>query len=617
MPTLLVVTLLCLSAVRGLASTPTARDGILAASEPVPIPPGSNFATYLGSIQRTGSVTQEEILNQSNASSVHLLWETAVGSPITSEAVTQNDSVFFGAQNGNEYALNTLSGKTEWHAPLGQDSSDPACGGGALGVSSTATTSGSKIYVSGPGYGLVALNASGDLLWNATLGGTPAEGFYDWSSPLLYNGEVYVGIASECGRPAVLSGLAAFSTKTHAEVGSFDTSAPDQNGSSVMGSPALNPATNALFLTTGNRYGNNTSVYSDAVIELNATTLALVHGWQIPSPAAIADGGFGGTPTLIASNGANAMVVAADQNGTIYALYQSNFSLAWSQAICCSTNNADDMSAAWGGGQLYVIIPGSFVNGTVENSSIRDLYPSNGTTRWSVDLRGTTPGARAAPLWVNGVVVVPDGSSLLFLNGQNGSLDHQFNATGDFDVPPSVARGEVYAGSSDGTLYAFDVALNATASDSEPTGPTPLDEMFDVTATGGLPPYTYVWQFGDGGTAAVSDPAHVFERAGNYSVFVNVTDAAGNVTVSRETVSVTAGPPATAPAKGTGPFSKLIKYALVGAAALVIAVVALYWWVHRRPPAGSDRPSTATAGPTTTATPEPDPSAEAPAPLAG
>ena len=80
---------------------------------------------------------------------------------------------------------------------------------------------------------------------------------------------------------------------------------------------------------------------------------------------------------------------------------------------------------------------------------------------------------------------------------------------------------------------------------------------------------------------------------------------------------IAAGPPATAPAKGTGPFSKLIKYALVGAAALVIAVVALYWWVHRRPPAGSDRPSTATAGPTTTATPEPDPSAEAPAPLAG
>jgi len=61
-------------------------------------------------------------------------------------------------------------------------------------------------------------------------------------------------------------------------------------------------------------------------------------------------------------------------------------------------------------------------------------------------------------------------------------------------------------------------------------GDTSQTFAFMATATGGVPPYTFAWNFGDG-TPEVTGNAvtHQFARPGDYTVIVTVTDSTGNV----------------------------------------------------------------------------------------
>ncbi len=47
---------------------------------------------------------------------------------------------------------------------------------------------------------------------------------------------------------------------------------------------------------------------------------------------------------------------------------------------------------------------------------------------------------------------------------------------------------------------------------------------FVSTTTGGTPPYTYLWDFGDGTTSTLVSPTHVFASAGPYTVTLTVND---------------------------------------------------------------------------------------------
>jgi hypothetical protein len=50
---------------------------------------------------------------------------------------------------------------------------------------------------------------------------------------------------------------------------------------------------------------------------------------------------------------------------------------------------------------------------------------------------------------------------------------------------------------------------------------------FDAEATGGVPPYSYEWTFGDGGTSSAEDPTHCYDGGGTFNWEVTVTDACG------------------------------------------------------------------------------------------
>jgi PKD repeat protein len=69
--------------------------------------------------------------------------------------------------------------------------------------------------------------------------------------------------------------------------------------------------------------------------------------------------------------------------------------------------------------------------------------------------------------------------------------------------------------------------LKVTGAAAPRQGDPPLSVAFTSTAKGAKPPYTYLWDFGDGTTAATPSANHTFASAGAYDCTLEVTDSEG------------------------------------------------------------------------------------------
>lgn len=69
-----------------------------------------------------------------------------------------------------------------------------------------------------------------------------------------------------------------------------------------------------------------------------------------------------------------------------------------------------------------------------------------------------------------------------------------------------------------------------SVSASPTSGEIPLTVDFDVEVSGGTPPYSYNWNFDDGGSSTDKNPSHDYLLPGIFSPTVVVSDAAGHVT---------------------------------------------------------------------------------------
>jgi polyvinyl alcohol dehydrogenase (cytochrome) len=309
--------------------------------------------------------------------------------------------VFAGSETGVFYALRESTGKVIWRRTLDYQAvgNNGACTN-AHGITGTATvaadprTGRATVYVPGARY-LYALDAAtGALRWKALVGAPGSESvvgaYYNYSSPTVTNGLVYIGVSSSCDAPFVRGGIQVFSQRTGGLRHSFWTVPSGVVGASVWSSVAADGSW--AYVTTGDpRYHGLHPFHAYSFLRLDARTLALRGSWRLDLPQA-ADLDFGSSPTLFygtVGGRPTALVGACNKNGLYYALRRDalNRGPVWSVQVGAAAHTQQGMclaSAVWNArsDELYLAGNATTVNGQLYYGSVREVNPGTGATRW-------------------------------------------------------------------------------------------------------------------------------------------------------------------------------------------------------------------------------------------
>lgn len=458
------VAIVLLVVVAALASNPATTAS--ANSKPSTVSAG--WPTYLHDNARSGFQPSDPAINPGSVGSLAPEWIFRANDTISSQAVAANGLIYWGSWDGLEHATNQVTGSDTWSTYLG-DETNVNCSPPHLGVASTATVASIKIngttkpvlFVGGGNGSYYALDANtGRVIWSRSFG-SPQQGYFAWSSPAIYNGSIYVGIASIGDCPLVPGELVKLNAANGTQQAVFSATPPGCPGAGIWSSPTIDQSTGDVYVTTGTDGGGfcgQPEPYAQAVLQLTRN-LSLISAWKPPQSEQVIDGDFGGTPTLFSAaiNGTTRQLVgAANKNGIYYAFNRASLASGpvWeSQPI--STSGDTIASSAWDGNRLYIAGHNTVINGTSCESNIRAIDPGTGAFLWSDCLSGG--GANGAVTAIPGVVFEGLGSILYAVDATSGQVLFQFQDTSFhwFYSPAMVSDGALYIGNSDGNLYKF------------------------------------------------------------------------------------------------------------------------------------------------------------------
>lgn len=444
---------------------------------------GSNgdWPMFMGDITRSGMNTNETLITPATASTLHYSWMFTTGGPVVSSPVIVNGIMYIGSWDGYEYAINVSTRQLVWKQFLGITQQKKLCYGKSVGVTATAAVQNNVLYVGGGDGNLYALNtADGSVIWKTLLGLPP---YYNYSSPLLYNNRVYIGLASYCDPPYTHGKMLAFNTSDGSLAASVDLVPVGQTGATVWSSPAVDATTNTIYVTTGNNGSKSTTAQplSEAIVALDATTLTVKDHWQIPLSQQVLDSDFGATPTIFDWNGQQ-YVSALNKNGVYYAWNRTDLAAGpvWEQIMSGNSNlvQGDNVSpSCYNNGILYAASAGGTFNGTAYGGSLSAFNVATGTASWTVHMLGAT----VAPVTcLNGLIIDNQSNVVEVRNAATGAILFRHALPKRIEGASVVSNGVLYVPCYDGNIYAF-------ALSSSPTPTTAFQDNFDSYTPGPLP----------------------------------------------------------------------------------------------------------------------------------
>ena len=261
--------------------------------------------------------------------------------------------------------------------------------------------------------------ANGAVSWSVPTGST-SSGYYNWSSPAALNGFAYVGIASRCDMPLVQGKLLRVNLATHQIANVWKVVADGQLGGTIWTSPVVDAGRNAVFVTTGNRAYDSTGDsqrYAEALVSVDATTLAIKGSWSLPLSDPTPDADWGTSPTLFTDSQGSDLVSAANKNGILYAFRRDDVSAGpvWTRRLADAATGSDPAAGGvysngyFDGQRLYYAGGQTTIAGKTAAGAVRALDPRTGAVIWERAMPSRTYGALTG---ANGMLVVPSRTAL-------------------------------------------------------------------------------------------------------------------------------------------------------------------------------------------------------------
>jgi polyvinyl alcohol dehydrogenase (cytochrome) len=340
-------------------------------------------------------------INPRNVAKLKAKWVFTTGGDVTATPAVANGVVYFPDFVGNFYAVNAHTGALVWHRQIADWTgipgdfarNDPAIHRGMVILGDEggfiATWNGTK-YINGNGARVIAADAAtGALIWVTQVEKFPAA--IVTSSPVIHDGVVYVGVASEeegtatdPSYPCCTSRGSVVALDVHTGKILWQTyTAPDNggqpggySGGAVWSStPVIDPKRHSVYVGTGNNYsvpikdelcaqnsqngGQNCDVpgdHFDSILALDLTTGRIkwsTRGWPYDPwnvsciagfspgtgncpPGAGPDFDFGSGPNLFSRNdkdGEDDLLGIGQKSGLYWALNPNNGKVVWKTQV--------------------------------------------------------------------------------------------------------------------------------------------------------------------------------------------------------------------------------------------------------------------------------------------
>jgi polyvinyl alcohol dehydrogenase (cytochrome) len=446
--------------------------------------------------------------NAQSAKNLAVKWTATVHGDVSAIAAVVGGAVYVPDWGGYLNKMDAETGAVIWSKPI----SDYDHVSGSVSRASPAVV-GNTVYLGDQNGGhLSAVNATtGAPVWTTQVDSTGPFPVLT-AGPLVYNGVVYQGVASaeeavaaNPGYPcctfrgsivAVSAATGAILWKTYTVPANGGVPGGYSGGGVWSTTPAIDPATNTLFITTGNNYSVPQSVkdceagggtasaclspddHIDSVMALNASTGAIkwatgVQGFDDWNVACITgapppnncpnnpgpDYDFGSGPNLFTVNG-KLVVGAGQKSGQYWALDAATGNILWSAAPGPGSSlGGIEWGPATDGQRIYVAeenfsgIPYTIKGSStpITSGSWAALDPATGNVLWQVadpSHNAFGGGNALGPVTVaNGVLYAPSMSGTMrALNASNGNTVWSYQAQGSVIAGASVVRGVVYWG---------------------------------------------------------------------------------------------------------------------------------------------------------------------------
>ncbi len=422
----------------------------------------------------------EKIITPATASRLKTKWIFETEGDVSSQPIVVGGVVYFGSWDGKEYAVDAKTGKKIWEfedTPSNSSRSGAAYANGVL-------------YYGDVSGRLYALDAkTGALKWKTRVDNHKAA--VATSSPIYYNGRIYIGLSSgeeitalkiskyECC--TFRGGVAAFDAKTGEQIWRYYTipeepkiTGKDKRGINIYGPAgggvwstlALHPKDNRIYIATGNQYTGPASPYINAIIALNMATGKMIwHSQTTPNDiwtincandpdCKDMDVDFGTIPMTFKGAGGKQLVGAGQKSGYFWALDPKDGKKVWSANVGDAGKlGGIEFGAATDGERVYVGI--SNAANKNRQGSVSALDGATGKIVWQVPSQDK--GSHFGPITVAGTganKLVYAGSSnghIYVYDAKDGKVLWQFDTGGAVGGGPTVVDGVLYVGSG----YAF------------------------------------------------------------------------------------------------------------------------------------------------------------------
>jgi outer membrane protein assembly factor BamB len=398
-----------------------------------------------------------------NATGLVQKWHDFAGQDYLSSPVVADGAVFIGSDSGWFYKLSEATGTVLAKKFLGTQPKETC---GSQGLVDTATvavspvTHADTVYVGGPDGYLFALSAASlAVQWKSVINIPSAKvsNYFEWSSPTVSGGRIYIGVSSHCDVPLIRGGVMAFRRSTGKKLAEFYTVPKGSIGGSVWSSVAVGPGGD-VYATTGNGPTSRPLLSdSESILRLAPGTLKLLGRFQVPKSDVKFDSDFGASPTIFGKD-----VGACDKNGLFYAVRRTTMKLAWKARIgahSSATTYAQCSAAAiYNGKDLFFAGPAVTIKGTAYRGSVQERSPASGKVIWET---GLPEGVIGSPsLDGGGVIAVgtfdngPAPNATYLVNARTGAVVSTL-VSGSRDFPQTVFAGKWIFSANGSGVYAW------------------------------------------------------------------------------------------------------------------------------------------------------------------